>query len=288
MIWHDIRDPNDPELDRLAALYGLHPLHIEDCRHRRQNAKVEDNGQYLFVVLKPLDVEEDGSLDFDDLDFFLGKDFLITVVESECRTIRQVLDEVKRTAGDVRVDQLFYRIMDRLVDSYPPVLDHFSQTVDSLEEEALDVASPETLSRLFFTRRNLIELRRVLSNSRDVAGHLQRLRSELVGQDMWPFLRDVYDHLARNLDTVDVQRELLTAVVEVYMSTVANRTNNVMKALTVLGTIALPALVISSFYGMNLKSLPAVEWPHATGVVVLLMFGSTAGLLWLLRKYGWF
>jgi magnesium transporter len=212
MIWHDIRDPNDPELDRLAALYGLHPLHIEDCRHRRQNAKVEDNGQYLFVVLKPLDVEEDGSLDFDDLDFFLGKDFLITVVESECRTIRQVLDEVKRTAGDVRVDQLFYRIMDRLVDSYPPVLDHFSQTVDSLEEEALDVASPETLSRLFFTRRNLIELRRVLSNSRDVAGHLQRLRSELVGQDMWPFLRDVYDHLARNLDTVDVQRELLTAV----------------------------------------------------------------------------
>jgi magnesium transporter len=85
-----------------------------------------------------------------------------------------------------------------------------------------------------------------------------------------------------------VQRELLTAVVEVYMSTVANRTNNVMKALTVLGTIALPALVISSFYGMNLKSLPAVEWPHATGVVTLFMAGSTAGLLWLLRKYGWF
>jgi magnesium transporter len=288
MIWHDIRDPNDPELDRLAALYGLHALHIEDCRHRRQNAKLEDNGQYLFVVLKPLDIEEDGSLEFDDLDFFLGKDFLITVVESECRTIRQVLDEIKPAAQGLRPDELFYRIMDLLVDSYPLVLDRFSQTVDSLEEEALNVASPQTLSRLFSTRRNLIELRRVLSNSRDVAGHLQRLRSEHVGPDMWPFLRDVYDHLARNLDTIDVQRELLTAVVEVYMSTVANRTNNVMKALTVLGTIALPALVISSFYGMNLKSLPAVEWPHATGVVTLFMAGSTAGLLWLLRKYGWF
>jgi magnesium transporter len=288
MIWHDIRDPNDPELDRLAALHGLHPLHIEDCRHRRQNAKLEDNGQYLFVVLKPLEIAKDGSLDFEDLDFFLGRDFLITVVESECHTVRQLLDGLKTSAVDLRADQLFYRIMDRLVDSYPPVLDRFSQTVDSLEEEALDVASPETLSRLFSTRRNLIELRRVLSNSRDVAGHLQRLRSELVGQDLWPFLRDVYDHLARNLDTIDVQRELLTAVVEVYMSTVANRTNNVMKALTVLGTIALPALVISSFYGMNLKSLPAVEWPHATAVVILFMIASTAGLLWLLRKYGWF
>ena len=288
MIWHDIRDPGDPELDRLAALYSLHPLHIEDCRHRKQNAKLEDNSQYLFIVLKPLEIEEDGSLEFDDLDFFVGRDFLITVVESESHTIRRLLDEIKETASGLRSDQLFYRIMDRLVDSYLPVLDRFSRTIDSLEEEALDVASPETLARLFSTRRHLIGLRRVLTNSRDVAGHLQRLRSELVAQDMWPFLRDVYDHLARNLDTSDVQRELLTAVVEIYMSTVANRTNNVMKALTVLGTIALPALVISSFYGMNLKSLPAVEWPHATGVVFLFMAGSTGLLLWLLRKYGWF
>jgi magnesium transporter len=288
MSWQDIRDPNDPELDQLAARYKLHPLHIEDCRHRNQNAKIEDSGHYLFIVLKPLQVLEDGALDFGDLDLFLGSDFLITVQETDCPTLEKILAEVHNLPRGLRPDQLFHRIMDRLVDSYLPVLDRFSETIDTLEEEALNNASPQTLEKLFSTRRALIELRRVLGNTRDVAGHLQRLRSELIGSDLWPFLRDVYDHLARNLDTVDVQRELLAAGVEIYISTMANRTNNVMKALTVLGTIALPALVISSFYGMNLKHLPAVEWQHATGVVVFFMVGTTVLLLWLLRKFGWF
>jgi magnesium transporter len=288
MSWYDIHDPNDPELDQLAARYKFHPLHIEDCRHRNQNAKIEDGGHYLFVVLKPLDVLEDGSLDFGDVDLFLGADFLVTVQETDCANLRKILNDVHGIAAPLRPDQIFHRIMDRLVDSYLPVLDRFSETIDTLEEDALNNASPQTLERLFTTRRSLIQLRRVLGNTRDVAGHLQRLRTELIGQDLWPFLRDVYDHVNRNLDTVDVQRELLAAGVEIYISTVANRTNTVMKALTVLGTIALPALVISSFYGMNLKHLPAVEWPHATAAVAFMMAGTTVLLLWLLRKFGWF
>src|SRR5687767_8431831 len=120
MAWHDLRDPNDPELDRLAARYKLHPLHVEDCRHRNQNAKLEDSPNYLFVVLKPLDVLEDGSLEFGDIDVFLGGDFLVTVEESNCSTMRKLLDRVKAHAEGQRPDQLFYQIMDGVVDSYVP------------------------------------------------------------------------------------------------------------------------------------------------------------------------
>jgi magnesium transporter len=128
---------------------------------------------------------------------------------------------------------------------------------------------------------------RVLANTRDVASHLQRLETELIQHDLWPFLRDVYDHLARNLDMVEMQRDLLTGAMDIYLSSVANRTNQVMKVLTVMGTIALPAIVISGFFGMNTKRLPWIDSPHGTQIAVGLMVAATAALLIMLRKFDW-
>ncbi len=113
-----------------------------------------------------------------------------------------------------------------------PVLDHFSEEVDELEDQVLDRPAPDTLARIFETKRSLITLRRVLVNTRDVAGHLQRTENDLIHRDMWPFLRDVYDHVARNLDLIEMQRDLLTGSLDIYLSSVANRTNQVMKVLT--------------------------------------------------------
>jgi magnesium transporter len=130
-------------------------------------------------------------------------------------------------------------------------------------------------------------LRRVLVNTRDVASHLQRTESPFISRDMWPFLRDVYDHVARNLDTVEMLRDLLTGALDVYLSSVANRTNQVMKVLTVLGTVALPALVVSGIYGMNVKGLPAAESPYALGIVFSVMVATTVLLLWVLKRFRW-
>ena len=288
MDWHDIRDPNDPELDRLADRYQLHPLHVEDCRHRSQSAKIEETQHYLFIVLKPVERNEDGTLQIDDLDLILGRDFLITVQESPGGNVRRILDQARTAWHGVHADQLFYSIMDGVVDSYLPTLDRFDDVIDALEDEVLENPSPSVLARIFRTKRGLIELRRVLGNMRDLAGHLQRTNSELMRQEMWPFLRDIYDHLARNLDMVEMQRDLLTGALDIYLSSVANRTNRIMKILTVLGTVALPAIVISSFYGMNLKNLPWLESPYAPVIVTALMAGSTALLVLLLRILRWF
>ena len=288
MDWHEIRDPQDAELDRLAERYRLHPLHVEDCRHGNQSAKVEESRGYLFVVLKTVHLTEDGSLQVGDLDIFLGRDFLITVEEAHCPPVRKMLEQVRGAAAGQRTDQLFYRITDGVVDSYLPVLDHFSEVIDALEDQVLDRPVPDTLARIFETKRSLIELRRVLVNTRDVAGHMQRTESDLIHREMWPFLRDVYDHVSRNLDLVEMQRDLLTGSLDIYLSSVANRTNQVMKVLTVLGTIALPALVISGIYGMNLKGLPWAASPHGTAIVSGMMLATTVVLLGILRLMRWF
>jgi len=289
MDWHNVSDPAGPELDQLARRYHLHPLHIEDCRHRNQNAKIEEGEGYLFTVLKVMRLMPDGSLEAADLDLFFGADFVITVEEEQCPEIRGIIEQVQRGPNPAnRPDQVYYRVIDHVVDSYLPILDHFDETIDSLEDEALDSARPETLSRIFETKRALILLRRVLVNTRDVAGHLQRSESPFIARDLWPFLRDVYDHVARNLDNVEMMRDLLSGALDVYLSSVANRTNQVMKVLTVMGTVALPAVVVSGIYGMNVKGLPGADSPYGMAVVISLIFGSTAILLYLLKRFGWF
>jgi magnesium transporter len=284
--WHNI-DADDPELDRLAERYHLHPLHIEDCRHRRQIAKIEEDDDYLFTVLKSIRLDENGEIQTADLDIFLGRDFLITVFEDEYPETRDLVTQVCKASNGGRPDQTYYRILDKMVDSYLPVLDHYDDAIDDLEDDALESPKPETLATIFGAKRALILIRRVLVNTRDVAGHLQRTESHLIKRDMWPFLRDVYDHVARNLDTVEVLRDLLSGTLDVYLSSVANRTNQVMKVLTVMGTIALPALVISGFYGMNVKGLPGEDSVYGVAAVFAAMAGSTALLLYLLKRFRW-
>jgi magnesium transporter len=288
MEWHKILDPNSPDLDRLAERYHLHPLHIEDCRHRNQSAKIEESEGYVFTVMKGVRLDPDGALLTADLDIFFGADFVITVLEDDCSESRSMLEQIgKATDGNSRADQVYYRIIDHMVDAYLPVLDHFDETIDVLEDQALEAPTPATLAAIFETKRSLIVLRRVLANTRDVASHLQRTESPFISRDMWPFLRDVYDHVARNLDTVEMLRDLLTGALDVYLSSVANRTNQVMKVLTVLGTVALPAVVVSSIYGMNVKGLPGAESPYALLIVFCLMVVTTVLLLWVLKHFKW-
>jgi magnesium transporter len=288
VIWHDLRNPNDPELDVLAERYHLHPLHVEDCRHGNQRAKVEEGADYIFAVLKPVHVNSAGEVNISDLDLFLGPGYLVTVQEDECPALRAYMDHLHATADHSRSDQLFYKVADGVVDAYSPVLDWFNETIDGIEDTVLENPSPLTLQRIFEAKRSLVALRRALSNMRDVSGHLQRMETGLIEHDLWPFLRDVYDHLARNMDMVEMQRDLLAGAMDVYLSSVANRTNQVMKVLTVLGTIALPSIVISGLYGMNTKGLPWLNSPYGSEIALGLMVAATAALLILLKKFDWF
>ncbi|MDZ4802541.1 MAG: magnesium/cobalt transporter CorA [Bryobacteraceae bacterium] len=286
MIWHDISDPQDNLLDELAEKYKLHPLHIEDCRHRNQAAKVEFNDGYLFIVLKPVVLDLDAEFNASDLDVFIGPDYVITVQEEACAPLSSLLRRV-RSADYKRPAELFYRIIDGVVDLYSPVIDQMAERIDVLEEQALESPQTETIEKLFLVRRTLMELRRVLANSRDLTGHLLRTEHPHLPQDLQPFFRDVYDHIARALDLIEVQRDLVAGATELYLSSVANQTNQVMKVLTVFGTVATPAIIITGMYGMNVENLPFAHHPHSWGIVMSLIAAVSALMLLVFKRMRW-
>jgi Mg2+ and Co2+ transporters len=294
MPWYQLDNPQDPRLDELARQYNLHPLHIEDVRSADESVKVDTGTNYTFAVLKPVflrpDPDDPGEEmpTFSTIDIFAGKDFLITVVDDpDCPAIREALERARRDGDDEHPARLLYLILDTIVDNYFAAIDHFDEHIDQLEDQVFDSPSPEILNRVFAIKRDLIDLRRVLVNTRDASLHLQRDPNTIIDAEHQMYIRDTYDHVARLLDSVETQRDLLNNTLDIYLSSVSNRTNSVMKVLTVLGTIALPALAISGVYGMNVKGLPFEESPHAALYIAGLIVLSTIVLLVVLRRMKW-
>ena len=293
MPWYQLDDAKDPKLDELANRYNLHPLHIEDARSADESVKVDTAPHYTFAVFKPVRLEPDSDNPgekmpvFSPIDIFAGKDFLITISDPACPTTQQALDRARRDGDDEHPGKLLYLILDTIVDLYFPAIDHFDDRIDDLEDKVFDNPSPEILQSIFAIKRELIDLRRVLVNTRDASLHLQRDPNTIIDADHQPYVRDTYDHIARLLDSIETQRDLLNNTLDIYLSSVANRTNEVMKVLTVLGTIAIPAIAISGIYGMNLKGLPFQDSPYGAEWVGGMTILSTILLLYLLRKLKW-
>lgn len=284
LAWFDIADPASPELDQLAQRFGLHELQIEDCRQRPQRPKTEEHDHYIFVVLKHIHNEVE--LRFDDIDVFIGPDFLISVRKADQTVLDLVRARAEQEAPD-RLDRLFYMIVDQIVDGYQPVLDRIADDIADIEDAVLDRPDPEMLSRIFSLKRKLVDFRRVAAGMREVVNTLVRREKGILGDDLDPYFHDIYDHIARAVDMIETYRDLLSGALDIYLSAVANRTNEVMKVLTIWGTVALPLVIITGFFGMNLK-LPWSDDPHGTSHAVLLMAVSTTAILAYFKMKRWF
>ena len=283
--WIDLPDPQSPDLDELARRFHLHELQVEDCRHRPQPAKVDEYGTYMFAVLKHL-VPKGQEPEFDDFDVFLGPDFLITVHQSDC----VFLEKLRRWVQEnhvTRLDRVLYEMTDLIVDEYLAFLDDSSENISKVESLVLEKPEPAVLREIFQLKRRLIDFRRNASGMRDMMNAIIRREGGLTGDDLDPYFRDVYDHLVRAVDLVEAQRDLLTGSLDIYLSAVANRTNEVMKVLTIYGTLAVPLVVITGFFGMNLH-LPWNNNPHGVWYASALMVFSIVGVLWYFKRKRWF
>jgi magnesium transporter len=281
--WYDLNDPFSPALDELAKQYHLHELQVEDCRHP-QRAKTEDYEGYIFTVLKAL--QPGKTPKFLDFDIFLGKEFLITVHAGSCPAIEKAVQRAQQHK-EQRLDKLFYILVDHTVDEYLLLLDAVAEQVSDIESEVLEKPEPPVLRRIFSMKRNLIDFRRHAGGMREVVNQLMRREQGFLGDDLDPFFRDVYDHIVRTVDLIETYRDLLSSATDIYLSAVANRTNQIVKVLTVWGTVALPLVVITGFFGMNLP-LPWQHNPLGAVYASLLMVGIGGLILWYFRKQGWF
>jgi magnesium transporter len=297
MAWYELNSADDPKLNELAEKFQLHPLHLEDARSEDERVKVDQTATYTFAVFKPVRLiaataSQPESVSFSTIDIFAGshegEPFFITIADPTCPTTADALARARREGSDDKPARLLYLIVDTIVDLYFPAIDHYDDRIDELEDKVVAEPGPDTLQQVFTLKRQLIDLRRVLVGTRDATLHLQRDPESIVDAEHQPFVRDVYDHIVRLLDSVETQRDLVNNALDIYLSSVANRTNEVMKVLTVLGTIALPAIAISGIYGMNLKGLPFEDSPHGAAYIAVFTIVCTGALLALLRKRGWF
>ena len=282
LAWYNVQDPDSPALDELAKRFNLHPLDVEDCRHRPQRAKTDEHGRYIFCVLKHLHAGKA----FDDFDIFMAPDFLITVQKNDCAAVERVRKRVVDEKTQ-RLDRVFYIIVDEVVDDYIAELDDFADETSTIEADILDNATPQMLQNIFQLKRRLIEFRRIAGGMREVVNAIMRREHGIVGDDLDVYFRDVYDHLIRTVDLIESYRDLLTGSMDIYLSAVANRTNEVMKVLTVYGTISLPLVIITGFFGMNLP-LPLQNAPHGLAIAIGSMVLSTLIVLLYFKRKKWF
>ncbi len=297
MPWFELNSADDPKLNELAQTYQLHPLHLEDARSPDERIKVDQTAHYTFAVLKPVRMNTpqgggEETVSFSTIDIFAGvhegEPFFITIADPACPSSQDALARARREGGDDKPSRLLYLILDTIVDLYFPAIDHYDDSIDALEDKVIAQPEPDTLQQVFAIKRQLIDLRRVLVGTRDATLHLQRDPNSIVDAEHQPYVRDIYDHVVRLLDSVETQRDLVNNALDIYLSSVANRTNEVMKVLTVLGTIALPAIAISGIYGMNLKGLPFQESPHGAAMVAVITIALTVVLLVVLKMRKWF
>jgi magnesium transporter len=231
-------------------------------------------------------IHNDDALVFTDVDVFIGEGFLITVTQGHLPLMERVHRCIQED-GTTRLDKALYFLVDSIVDEYSPVIDLIAEETSDLEDTVLTDPGPEKLQTIFRLKRKLIEFRRVAAGMREVVNALMRKEKGICGDDLDPYFRDVYDHLVRIVDLIETYRDLLTGSLDIYLSAVANRTNNVMKVLTIYGTVALPLVIITGFFGMNFP-MGLENWPHGIWYACGMMALSTTIVLWFFKRRGWY
>jgi magnesium transporter len=289
-VWVDLAAPTPEELSVLADVFRFHPLSVDDARSSLQFPKVEPYPSYLYVVLHGIDVAT-GKTQFAtrDVDFFLGRNYLVTVHDGRSRTIEALRDVCHRHPrvlehGPVA---LLHRLVDSMVDNYRPVIEAIEDRISTLEEHAY--SGREHLGRqLMKLKRELSTMRRVLVPQRDAIGRLARREFEAINDEMAFRFRDVYDHVVRMTEEAVLFHERVTGIFELNLTTISNRLNQVMKVLTVMSTIFLPLTVLTGMWGMNimLPHFPGPDWAQFWWVAGV-MGAMSGSMLAFFRYRGW-
>jgi len=286
-FWLDLTDPGVPEANTLREAFSFHPLALEDMLKRDQRPKLEDYGDYMFLVYYGVGAGSDGGIHLEEVHAFLSGGYLVTSHRHRCAVLEEARERL--SAQEPRSEQfVVYRVIDGLTDSFFPVLERLDDQMEQLDEEIFEHPTPVHLEQITALRRDLVELRRVVAPQRDLLARNIDDILEIPGleADSRNYFRDVYDHAIRISDQIDSYRDLLQGTRDAYLSVVSNRLNQITKQLTVVATIFLPLSFLVGFFGQNFKWLvekintEADFWVWGIGSLVLSVVGL---LIWFRR-----
>jgi magnesium transporter len=292
VTWINIDGVHQVDLvEKIGQCFGAHPLIIEDILNTEQRPKLDEFPNFIFVELNMLYYDEkEAETKKEQVSIILGSNFVISFQEREGDVFDSVRERIRKGAGRIRkmgADYLAYSLIDAIVDGYFIVLEELGERIEYLEEDIVTAPTPETLQKLYRLKRELIFLHKSVWPLRDVVNRLERLESPLIRGTTKIYLRDVYDHAFQVIDAVETYRDILSGMFDIYLSSISNRLNAVMKVLTIIATIFIPLTLITGIYGMNFKFMPELESRWGYPIVLLLMLIVGISMLAYFRKKKW-
>ncbi len=293
MSWIQVDGIHDTALlEQLGSVFELHPLILEDILNTDQRPKMEDLGGYLFIVLKKFcaSADRNGEIASEQISVILGPGWVITFQEKEDPFFNPLRERLRAGKGRIRkagVDYLAYSIIDIIVDSYFHVLETLGERIEREEEALLGKPAERTLQAIQRLKRDMIDLRKAVWPLRETIAALERSESPLIHAATRIYLKDVYDHAIQALDTVETYRDMLSGMIDIYLSSLSNRMNQVMKVLTIIATIFMPMTFLAGVYGMNFRHFPELEWAWGYPLFWIVNLAIAAAMLILFKRKRW-
>jgi len=284
VVWLDIQDPIEADIECLRSEFGFHELALEDVVKRHQRAKVDQYEGYYFVVFYAV-----RDLGVVEVSLFIGENYLVTIHEGEVPEIAETVERWHKNADRIThgIGLPVYSLLDAIVDGYFPVVDDIAERVEVIEDAIFDARPGDNLSEVFVLKKQLLNLRRTLTPERDVLNVLIRRDDPILGQDMLVYFQDVYDHVVRVLDSIDLYRDQLSGLLEAHLSVVSNRLNVVMKRMTALATILMSVTLVAGVYGMNFANMPELQWEYGYYYALGLMVALGLILTYVFKRIDW-
>ena len=278
-------------IEQLGKHLGLHPLVLEDVVHTEQRPKTEDYGDYIYMVLRMLQLTAGTTgIQSEQISLLLGPRWVLTFQERQGDIFDPVRRRLRNGKGRVRregADYLGYCLLDTVVDSYFGILEHLGEQLEPLEEQILAGPDGHLAHHLHHLKRESITIRRAVWPLREVVAALERGDSRLIRKGTRTFLRDVYDHAIHVIDTIELLRDMLSGMHDLYLNSVSHRMNEVMKMLTIIATIFIPLTFIAGVYGMNFVHMPELGWRYSYFIVLAAMAALTLGMIAFFKRKGW-
>lgn len=299
-LWVDLEKPTAGETKFLLEdVFHFHPLSIEDCVKVTPSPKVEEYSPkeedrfapYLFIVIHAVDYSRtDGVFATSELNFFLGKNFLVTYHEAPLRSVQSTEERcLKSTVHIARApDRVAHTLLDSIVENYKPALDELSLETAELESRAFERPDQATLNRILQTKKEVLHLRQIIGPQREVLARFARGEFKLIRAHLVPYYRDVYDRLFQISELAQSYMDSLTGLLQVYLNMSSNRTGEVVKLLTMITVITTPMSLIGTWYGMNFKHMPEVDWRYGYMLATAFTAVTTGGTYWYFKRRGWF
>jgi magnesium transporter len=278
-------------IEALGSHFGLHPLILEDIMNTSQRPKLEDLGESLYFVVKMLEfLPERSDVSIEQMSVAFGKNFVLSFQERPGDTFNPLRERIRKGKGRIRrmgSDYLAYALLDTVVDDYFVALERLGEQVEELEDELISDPKKETLNTIHRLKREMIILRKSVWPLREAISRMERAESPLIKKATGIFLRDVYDHTIQVIDNIETFRDMLSGMLDMYLSSVSNRMNEVMKFLTIIGTIFSPLTFLAGVYGMNFRHMPELEWKAGYYIVWGVMVAVGASLIVYFRRKKW-